>query len=174
METEKRLSDYIGKELLLTQPKFLKRDYELKCGEEIIAKINHPKWYSSDFVAIWNKQKWEVYKPSIWRSVVEIKEAGKQLPFAAYQKTRFKSEGVVDLPRGQKLKLVLRVFKGSYEIQSISGERLVLIKDKASFKDKTEFVVEQRSELLDKYPWIILLAWYISSQRKHHSAAAAG
>ena len=70
METEKRLSDYIGETLLLIQPKFLERDHELKCGEEIIATINHPKWYSSDFVVIWIKQKWEVYKPSIWRSVV--------------------------------------------------------------------------------------------------------
>lgn len=173
MEEEKKLSDYIGNTLLLTQPKFLKREYLLKCGEEIIATVNHPKWYLSDFEVVWNKKKWFVYRPSIWRSAVEIKELDKELPIASYQKIRFKMEGIVNLPMGQQLKIFFKLFRGTYEIQNISGECLVLVKDKFSWKDVTEFHIQGRSELLDKYPWVILLAWYLSSQRKHSSAVAA-
>lgn len=170
MENEKVLSDYKGQTLQLIQLKFLKRDYELKCGDALIAKIHHLKWYSSDFEVEWNKNKWEIYKPSIWKGLVEIKESGKQLPFASYSKTGFKLEGIIDLPHGQKLKLVFRIFKGDYEVQTLSGERLVLIKDKCSFKDKTEFDIQQKSELLDKYPWSILLAWYLTQQRRRRSS----
>lgn len=170
MEYEKLLSDYMGQTLQLIQLKFLKRDYELRCVDQVVAKIRHLKWYSSDFEVEWEKNKWEIYKPSIWKSLVEIKESGKQLPFASYSRTGFKSEGVIELPRGQKLKLFFRIFKGNYEVQSISGECLVLIKDKFSFKDKTEFYIQQRSELLDKYPWSILLAWYLTQQRRRRSS----
>ncbi len=173
MEDEKKLSDYIGKSLLLVQPKFFSRDYLLKYGEEIVAGITHTKWYASDFIIEWGKKKWEVYKPSIWRSTLEIKEVNKQLPFASYTRKGFKSGGTINLPMGQKLSLVFKTFKGSYEIQNMNGECLILIKDKFSLKDKTEFTIQQRSELIDKYPWIILVAWYVSAQRRQHSAAAA-
>jgi hypothetical protein len=173
METEKKLSDYFGKTLLLTQLKFLGRDYELKCGDETIACISHPKWYSSNFEITWNENKWFIYHPSIWRNAVEIKEVNKELPLASYNKTRFKMEGLVNLPMGQQLKISFKMYRGSYEVQNISGECLVLIKDKFSWKDKTEFYIQKRSELLDKYPWVILLAWHTSAQRKRHSGVTA-
>jgi hypothetical protein len=169
MENEKKLSDYLGQTILLTQPKFLGRVYELKCDEKTLASVSYPKWYNSDFEITWNKNKWFIYKPSIWKSSVEIKEVNKELPFESYKNVRFKTEGIINLPKGQQLKLVIKLFKSSYEVQSISGECLVLIKDKLSLTDKTEFNVQQRSELLDKYPWVILLAWYVSSQRRRHS-----
>lgn len=158
---------------MFTQLNFFRRDYELKCGDEIIASIPYPKWYSSNFEIQWGKIRWFVYQPSIWKSLVEIKEVNKQLPFASYKKVKFKSEGTVDLPMGQQLKICFGFFKGSYEIKNVSGECLVLIKDKYSFKDKSTFYIQQRSELLDKYPWVTLLAWNISAQRKRRSAVAA-
>lgn len=173
MENEKKLSDYLGKSLILTQPKFWGRDYQLKCEEQILAIISYPKWYSSDFEVSWDKNKWFIYHPSMWRSKIEIKEVDKQLPFASYQKVRFKSDGILDLLMGQKLKLHFKYFRGSYEVQNSAGECIVLIKDKCSLKDKTEFYIQQRSELLDKYPWVILLAWYVSAQRKRRSGVAA-
>lgn len=173
MEDGKRLSDYVGKSLLLVQPEFFRRDYQLKDGVEIVASITHPKWYRSNFIVEWGKMKWEVYKPSIWKSLLEIKEINKQLPFASYTRKGFKSGGTINLPMGQKLNLVFKTFKGSYEIQNMNGECLILIKDKFSLKDKTEFTIQQRSELIDKYPWVILVAWYISAQRRNHSVAAA-
>lgn len=173
MEEEKKLSYYIGKKLLLTQPKFFKQEYLLKFGEEIIATIINPKWYRSDFEVLWNNKKWVIYRPSIWRSAIEIKELDKELPIASYQKIRFKSDGIVNLPMGQQLKISFKLFKGSYEIQNIYGECLVTVKDKLSWKDETEFHIQSKSELLDKYPWVILLAWYLSSQRKHSAAIAA-
>jgi hypothetical protein len=174
MENEKLLSDYIGQTLILVQPKFFSRDYLLKEDEKMVASIHHPKWYGSNFIIEWGERKLEVYRPSIWKSIIEIKECGRQLPFASYTRTGWKSEGAFNLPMGQKLKLVFRPFKGAYEIQNIGGECLVLIKDKFSFKDKTEFYVQKPSELINKYPWAILVAWHISSERKHHSAIAAG
>ncbi|MBS3945786.1 MAG: hypothetical protein KGZ42_09835 [Melioribacter sp.] len=170
METEKKLSDYMGRTLLLTQLKFLKRDYELKCEEEIIASINYPKWYGSDFEIAWGNKKWFVYRPSFWKNAIEIKEASKQLPFASYKKKGFKSGGIVSLPMGEELKIFFKFFKGSYGIQNSAEECLVLIKDKFSWNDRTEFYIQKRSELLDKYPWMILLAWYVSSQQRSGGA----
>lgn len=171
MEKEKVLSAYLGYTLTLVQPKFLKRYFELKCDNEIIATAINPKWYLSDLEISWNKNKWLIYRPSIWRRAVEIKEVDKTLPITSFAGKLFSSTGTLELPVGQQLNLVFKIFKSGYEIRTMNDEPLVLIKDKISFKDKTEFYIQKRSELLDKYPWVIFLAWFLSQQRKQNSGS---
>jgi len=42
----KKLSDYIGSELKIYQKSILKRDFELKSGDELIARLYYPKFFS--------------------------------------------------------------------------------------------------------------------------------
>jgi len=42
----KKISDYLGNELIIIRKSFWKREYELRSGEEIIAQMKHPKIFS--------------------------------------------------------------------------------------------------------------------------------
>jgi len=166
----KKLSNYFGESLTLTQPSIFRREFELRSKSELIAKMFYPKFFSTTAVIKGFEEKIEVKIPSIWRSDIEIYNTRYQMPFAKYTSTDFwRTKGMIELPRGGRVYLKFGTFKKSCEIYSSSNQLLVLFQNKFSFKDKNVITIEQKSELLDEYPWIIMVAWYriLQKQRKN-------
>ncbi|MBM4171975.1 MAG: hypothetical protein FJ214_08925 [Ignavibacteria bacterium] len=168
----KNLSEYIGQELILTQPKFLKREYELNFGEEQLMKINVAGFFGNSVLIETSIGNWEIYKESIWRAGYSIRLKGRELPFAKYVKDKFKSSGTIELPRGQKLKIESNIWKGTYQLKNQAGTILTTFNNKISFKEKMIIKIENRSELLDTHPWLLILIWFIALQRKQRAAAS--
>lgn len=166
----KTLNELIGKKMLLIQPRFFERNYELLLDEELIAGVKVRGIFGKRVEVNGFGGKWEISKASVWSSRLEIREAGKEMPFAFYTGRFFKSDGTIELPRGQKLKTFFGFFRSTYGIKTLSGEKLVLLENKFSLRDKTEITIVKNSDLLEKYPWVILVAWYVAEQRKHHEA----
>lgn len=171
----KKLSDYLVESLLLTQPSLFKREFELRSSTELIAKMGFPKFFSTTALVEGFESIYEIKTLSFWGSDVGIFKQSYELPFAKYTTENFwGTKGVIELPRGEKLKLKFGAFKKSCEIFSSSDELLVRFQSKVSIKDKNVITIKQRSELLDNHPWIIILAFYKTLQRNRNSAAAAG
>ena len=167
----KNLSGYMGQKIELVQPSVWKTYYELKSNSGIIGRIRKTKTFGFELeIEVFNK-KWIFYRPSFWRSEVAIRESVNTLPYAKYKGGSFKKFGMVELPKGERIKRIFKTFKNDYEIQDSSGRVLIKLIDKVKYKTAVEIFIEKKSEVIDKYPWIIILAWYISAQRKH---AAAG
>jgi hypothetical protein len=167
----KNLSDFTGQTLVIHQPSFWKKYYELRCGDEVIGKFSFSKPFSSQLSVELFSGRWKIYQPSFWNSLVAIKAAGELKPFANYKRFGFKSYGVLDLPEDNHLKIVFKFFRSGYEIQTTWGESLVIFKEMVSFKSRAGILINKRSELLDKYPWTVALLWYLA-YRKRRSAAA--
>lgn len=166
----KNLSELTGETLLIYQPSIWKSIYELKLNDKILGTIRSPKFFRQDITFKMDNLEWVIYFPKFWKSEMAIRESGFQLPYATYKKDPFKLSGTVYLPRGARLKFVYKLFRGGYQIQDESENILVSFKDKVSFKVKTEVTIIKESELIDKYPWAIVLIWYISYKRKQHAA----
>jgi hypothetical protein len=166
------LSDLVGETLVIHQPSIWKSYYELKHGQEVLGTIRLKGFFRFNLIFNIGNDEWEIYRPGFWKSELAIKQAGYELPYATFKREGFKLGGIVKMYKGEQMKLEYKLFKGGYNIQTMSGEYLVTFKEKVSFKEKTQLHIERKSELLDKYPWIIALAWYIMVQRKR--AAHAG
>lgn len=166
----KTLSDYLGQPLQFIQPSFFKRVYELRANRELIATVRFPQIFSSLAEVEGFSKKWEIYKPSIWKSDIEIRESGYELHFARFVKEGLRQRGKIELPKGEGVKLIFNLFKSTYELQNDSGVRLVLFKERIAIGDKADVFVEKKSELLDKFPWTVILAWYVALQSRHHAA----
>jgi len=166
----KNISGLIGETLTIYQPSIWKNFYELKHGDNILGTINQPKIFSRRILFKFDNHEWEIYFPKFWKSEIAIRESGFQLPYATYKRDNFKMNGTLFLPRGERLKFVFKMFKGGYRIENNSGISLVSFKDKFALKSTTEIKIEQPSELLDKYPWAIVLIWYIAYKRKQAAA----
>jgi hypothetical protein len=96
------------------------------------------------------------------------------MPIADFTTDRFKSKGTLSLPRGEKLKIVPHIFKGYCEINNEHEECLAkIIPKKISFTDKAEVIIEKKDELLDKYPWIIIMAYIIITEQRRRAAHSA-
>ncbi|MFN3693436.1 MAG: hypothetical protein ACK4UV_00385 [Ignavibacterium sp.] len=46
---------------------------------------------------------------------------------------------------------------------------LATLHNKIAFKEKCDVVMEKRSEILDEYPWIILLAFYFIQLKRRNT-----
>jgi hypothetical protein len=168
----KSLSELAGETLAIHQPSVWKSNYELIHDEEVLGTIRSKGFFGRNIIFKMEKDEWEIYHPSIWKTEIAIRQAGYELPYATFKRKGFKSSGIVKMYKGEQLKLEYKPFQSGYNIQTISGEHLVNFKDRVSFKEKTQLHIERKSELLDKYPWVIVLAWHIMLQRKR--AAQAG
>jgi len=167
------LSRLTGKILVLTQPSVWKKYFELISENEVLGKITVSGFLGSRIQVNLMGGEWEIYYPRFWKSGINIREKGRENSFASYSQKFFSREGTILLPKGQKLTIKFGIFKNNYGIYTTSGKCLVNIKDKFGLRSKTLINIEDSSEFLDKYPWVIILAWHLIMRRKQ-SAAAAG
>lgn len=153
----KTLSDYIGKELIFLQPSLMKRFFELRLEDKVIATVNYPKFLSTTAVSDGEFGKWEFYKKNFFSLNRLIKEETRELPIAEYEGKLIKHEGELKLPSGKILHFNYSLLKNSLFIKDKYQEVLVSGKKGIGIKAKISIAVEKRSELLDKYPWALLL-----------------
>ncbi len=172
----KKLSDYLGEELIIIQPSIFKRVFEFRSSEALIAKMYYPKLFSSVAIIEGFKETLEIKKTSIWKSDIEIFKKDYQNSFAKIVSTNFwRTKGVIELPRGEILNLKFGAFKRSCEIYTQHSELLVLFKNKFSFKERNVISIEKRSNIIDENPWIIFAVWYkILEMNRKNSGIGAG
>ena len=169
----KAISEYFGQRILFKQPSVFKRFHELRAGEELIGTLQQKGFFGMRWEVTIRDKNLEIYRPSCWRAVLEIRGAGYEMPFANFQKDRFRSKGTLMLPKGESLKIVPHLFKRFCEITNEQDESILRIKLKTAWGDKAEVVFEKRSETIDKYPWILILAYIIALEQKHQTAHSA-
>ena len=167
----KTLSDYFGKTLMLIQPSIWKRSFELRDGSEVIGSLTYSKFFSVKADVKIFDTKFEFYEPKWWKNIIEIREAGNELPIANYKPPSFKRTGKLELPQGESISLSSTFFRTTLEISDKYNARLILFKSKFAFKSKVEVLIEKRSEVLDKYPWVVWLIYYVLLNQRRRSSS---
>jgi hypothetical protein len=166
----KKISDYLGVELKLYQNSILKREFELKSGDDLIAKLYYPKFFSDlTELKIW-EETYEFYRPKFFKRDVDIRKKGYHNAFAHFKNNFFGSKGTLELPRGIRLNMKFGFFRKQAEIYLGENELLVSILNRFSIKERSEIVIEKQSEIIDEHPWIIMLGFYLAQLMKRNSA----
>lgn len=168
----KNISDYIGQELEIANKYIFKSFYELKAnGVPILSIRNTDFWGNRHEIAGFDKV-WEISKPSIWKSILEVKEKDSSTVIATYESSAFGKTNTITLPRGEKLLIVMPVWKSTYELQNELGTRIVLFKNKKWFSSNIIVSIEKKTEVLDKYPFLPMLVFFTMIQRSNAAAVA--
>lgn len=166
-------SDYIGNELLVFQKSIWKREFELRSGDEVIAKMYYPKFFSDLTELTMQNETYEFYRPRFFSRDVDIRKKGYQNPFAHFKNNFWAGKGVLELPRGVKLNIKIGFLRKQAEIFLGESDLLMSILSRFSIKERCEVVIEKRSEIIDEFPWIIMLGFYLSQLRKRNSAVGS-
>jgi hypothetical protein len=168
------LSNMVGETLTFNQPALMKREFELTSSKGVLATMTFPKLFSNRVIVEGFDGKWEIKQPSIWRREYGIYKMGYQLPFAKYTSNFWRTKGTIELPKGTRLNCNAGQIKKPFEIYNAKGELLAYYSNKFALKGRTTVTIEKESELLDKYPWILMLGWYVVLQNRRGRARAAG
>lgn len=169
----KKLSDYIGNELKIYQNSILKRDFELKSGDDLIARLYYPKFFSDLAELKIGDEELEFYRPKFFKRDVDIRKKGYQNPFAHFKNKFWGRKGVLELPRGIRLTIKFGFFRKQAEIYLGESDLLVSILSRFSMKERSQVIVEKRSDIIDEYPWIIMLGFYLAQLMKRNSATGS-
>jgi len=164
----------VGEKLTFKQPSIIKREFELVSSAGVLATMVFPKLFSSRVVVEGFDGKWEFKSLSIWQREFGIFKYGYQMPFAKYISNFWRTKGTIELLKGAKLYCKTAKFKKPFDVTSSDGKLLLSYSNKFALMGRTTVTIERRSEILDKYPWIILLGWYIIVQNRKGRAHAAG
>ena len=167
----KPLSQYKDEQLQLVQPSIWKQVHELRTPDTVMCTTSCPKLFSSLTVVEGFGETWEFYKPSIWKRGFEIRKQGDQFPLAKYVPERWGRGGVFELPQGERLNHLFRMWKWIDELHDENQQRLVLFKRKSLFKCAINVFIEHQSSLIDKYPWLIMAVHRIILERQQRAAA---
>ena len=167
------LSKYIGEDLILIQPSFFKREYEFRSSDQLLAKMYFPKFFSLTAVIEGFEQKYEIIKPSFWKSEISIRKVGYDLAFATLTTNFFRTKGKIDFQNGKVVNLKFGAFKRICEIFSESEELLIVIQNKFSFKDKNIVTIQKSSSIIDENPWMVMMIWYFLIESKKSGAGAS-
>jgi hypothetical protein len=159
------LSKYIGEDLILIQPSFFKREYEFRSSNELLARMYFPSFFSLTAVVEGFEEKYEIIRPSIWKTDLAIRKFGYDMSFASLTTNFFRTKGFIDLQNGKKLNLKFGVFKKSCQVFSEMDELLITFQNKFSIKEKNVLIIEKSSSLIDENPWVVMLVWYQVIQR---------
>ena len=167
----KELSEYLNQPLYLKQISFFKRYYELKTNNEIIGSMQIHGFFGHSAEVSFADKKWEIYKPSIWKSDWHIRESGYENSFAHFERKHFRKASYVYLPVGEKVKIVFFPFRSKIEIQTEAENCLIRLVAKFSWTDSAEIFITEKSTIVNKYPWLIMLAKLVAIERKQSRAA---
>lgn len=168
----KPLTEYRNQVLQLVQPSQMKRDCELISPDGVLLKAYSPVWWKSDAAVEGFGGKWIIKRPSIWRSAIEVSKDGFNYPIAAYTRKVFSSGGKIQLQRGVRLTFESKALKSLYTIYTDTNEVLIQIRQSGFLRKKTEVTFGNRKlEIVDEYPWLPMLVWYIMLNNQRQSIA---
>lgn len=167
------LSKYIGEDLILIQPSFFKREYEFRSSTELLAKMYFPKFFSLTAVIEGFEEKYEIIRPSFWKSEIAIRKFGYDLTFASLTTNFFRTKGSIDLHNGKKLNLKFGAFKKSCQVFSETDELLLLFQNKLSIKEKNIVTIQKPSSVIDNNPWVVMMIWYFLIESNKNGAGAS-
>ena len=159
------LSKYFGEDLILIQPSLFKREYEFRSSNELLARMYFPSLFSLTAVVEGFDDKYEIIRPSFWKTDIAIRKYGYDMTFASLKTNFFRTKGTIDLQNGKKLNLKFGVFKKSCEVFSEAEELLIMFQNRLSLKEKNVVTIQKTSSLIDENPWIIMMVWYQILQR---------
>ena len=165
------LSNLVGETLTFTQPSLMKRQFELVSSDGVIATMVFPKLFSSKSIVNGFDENWEIKQLNIWGRELGVYKPGYQMPFARYISNFWRTKGTIELPKGARLNCKTGYIKKPMKIFSSTGELILSYVNEFALKGRTTVKIEKKSELIEKYPWILMLGWYIILQNRRGRAS---
>jgi len=171
----KRLADIVGREMKWTQPSMMKRAFELRDGEDVVAKLTFLR--SSLASAETADGTWTFKRVGFWVTRATVRDAAEQ-EIASFKNHTWTSGGTLTLADGRPFRANTNMWNSKYEFRAANDESLVRyrkITGLAHFSSWME--ITAAGAALAELPWIATLGWYLAVKMRDDAiagSAAAG
>ena len=163
------------------QPNAMQRQFELNCGDTLLATIEFASAFGSLALAVCSQGRWTFKRMGFFNTRVVVRREGEELDLGVYRPRWTNAEGAFEMNRGASYTWKTANFWATrYLWLAPSGMELVtyrsgVLKSKLSdtFKNQARMEVAPGGSLVSELPLLALLGFYLIELQREDSAAAA-
>ena len=170
----KSVRDLVGCELKWVQPRALKREFELRDGEEVVATLGFRSLLGTFATAGTADGSWTFKRSGFWRTHVTVRPSGSDSEIAIFRNSTWSGGGTLDLPDGRHFPANTNFWGSTYEFKDAGGVPLVRYRRITGVLHGSCLVeVTPAAVPLGELPWLVPLGWYLAVMMQQDSAGAA-
>ena len=157
----KTTTDLFGKDLQWQQPRLTEPLFQLRKGEEIIANLKFKNAFGSYAEGTLNENTWTFKTQGFLKTHATIREKGRDENVALYRNNTWSEGGTLELPGNVQLTANSNYWDEQFEFVGPAGQKIMQFTTISGMKLHANFRLPEMSEFVMKYPWMILLGWYL-------------
>jgi hypothetical protein len=159
-----------GQELLWVQPAALKREHELRAGDEVVATLRFQRGSLADAEA--DGGHWTFKRQGFWHPTVTVRTAGSDDDLAVFH-PRWVGGGTLEFPDGRAVQLSSANFWQSEWVWQDGEKPLIRFKGRHGLvKARGAVEIEPEDAARPDLAMLVLLGWYLILLHAEDSTAA--
>lgn len=169
----KKISDVAGQSLKWTQPSALKKQYELRLRDELIATLSFRSALGSFATGESADGCWTMKRVGFWRTRATIRVRDSDVDIASFRDNTWTSGGTLRFADGRELLAVTSFWKSKFVFEDAQHQELILLHSGGLLHLSSTVEVRPRARAMAELPWLVLFGWYLAIQKHEDEAAVA-
>jgi hypothetical protein len=168
------LRERVGTDLRWIQTHALRREFELRSGEETVSTLAFRSTFGSLASAQSDDGRWTFKRVGFWRSHVTVREAGSETDLAVFRNNTWTAGGTLELADGRAYRANTNFWMTSYQFTDASDQPLVRFTHVGGmFHLSCDVQVEPAGVKLAELPWLVALGLYLVVKLRDDASGAA-
>ncbi len=168
----RRLIESLQQELKWEQPSALRTEYELGAPDGLIATLR----FRSSFGSLANVESadgcWTFKRVGFFQTRISVRVCGSETEIATFRNNTWSGGGALELPDGGSLKATTNFWQTRLEFRAENDESLIRFEPGGILHMYSSVeIAPQAKEVLEKFPWLVSLGWYLIILLRSDSAA---
>jgi len=169
----KRIQDLVGRELQWTQPRAMKREFELRDGDEQVATLHFRSGFGSLATATVEQGSWTFKRVGFWKPRVTVRAGGSETEIAVFENNTWSAGGTLHMADQRSFRASTNFWMTSYQFQGDDDQPLVRFqKVGGMFHLSCKVEIESAAARIEELPWMVALGWYLAI-KMHDDASGA-
>jgi hypothetical protein len=168
----RRLIESLHQELKWEQPSALRMEYELGAPDEPIATLRFRSSFGSLATVESADGCWTFKRVGFFEPRISVRVCGSETEIATFRNNTWSGGGALELPDRGNLKATTNFWKTRLEFRAENDESLIRFEPGGILHMHCSVeIAPQAKELLEKFPWLVSLGWYLIILLRSDSAA---
>jgi len=164
----------MGQELRWTQPQALRREYELRAGDTVLATLGFRSMLGSLATLQSEDGSWTFKRIGFWRSHVTVRALNQDIDLAVFTNNTWSSGGTLAMADGRHFRANSNFWMTKYQFTDDRDEPVVQFTRVGGVIHLSSTVlVTPAGAKLEELPWLVALGWYLSIKMHDDSAGGA-
>ncbi len=166
-----KLTELIGRELKLRQPRALQNKYEILDGEAVAAVLSFRSAFGTLATAESAEGAWTFKRVGFFRPRVTVRASDQGPDMAVFKNNTWANGGTLELPDGRRYLADTNFWETRFEFRTDAGEALIRYRNVGGLLHLSSVIEIQR--FVAETPWMVLLGSYLIVMMRQDSAAVA-